>query len=1156
MLFELVTGGAGSGKSACIENRIEDLINKGKKALVIVPERFSHIEERTLCARFGGLGLNNIEVTTFSKLARRLAPKGEYLLKSGREMLVLKAAKENSSAGDGIFEGAYEHGGFVEQISSTITELKRNLITPDMMENLELDGFLGRKMSAVSAIYRAYNAMFDDNLKDPDETMAELAEVIEADGGFLNTVVFIDGFSDFMPTHYKVIEALIKKANSVIVALTINDEGLRDSDGIYAPVAYSVERLSAIAKEACAEYKHTHLNGEFDYVKSEDLRFFLSNYDSYTLIREIPECNNIKLSVCANRRDEVERLAGRIMYEVRENNLRFRDIGVIIGNTDSYLHIIETVFSEYGIPYFSDNKMSALEHPVIRMVLSVFGVVIENWSFNSVFKYLRSGFIYKKTESGIEKVDLRGIDRLEIYCRSRGIRGKNIWLSEDAWKPARKGLFDAATETREDDENIEDLDLLRRELMAPFKTLLEKIRGKRKVKDLAKGLFEFLNDICLYDGLVLEQEKLEENNLLDDALSIGEVWDAVLETLDQAVLTSGEEYMSREDFSRMIESGFSKCTIDTVPSGIDRVSVGRADTSRPVRVKALFVLGAVRGELPPEVADGGIITESDRVMLSANGYDILQGKRTRTQIAEFNIFSSLTAACERLYISYPEMNDEGAKATPAAILGELERCFGNINTKYKQKTEWENILASGRSTYNKLISRISADIPEKEREFWNEIWEYVSAEDKKAEFTSVNKADDNADLSIFQVVEGKREDILSALSSYNSGTTHIKPTTAARLYGENKKFSITALQKYNECPFAYFVRYGLLLGDDSEYKVGGSDIGKMVHWAVCEFCRKVQENASTTEEKKACWEQLDEEKAKQVIVGIIADVEKKSIESNPEFCAERLALICKKVANTLNRSAKVIKDSLISGGFSAIDFEKKFNCTLERNGETVDIEGVIDRLDTAEDEKGKLLRVIDYKTGIQKFSVADIYNRTDLQLIIYAIAAEKMYKDDNARVSAVMYNKVRDELVKTKFGAPAAIMSAPLDGVIVTDEENTADEEILIHDMNLAEKETKSSFLPLQTKKSGGLKKSNTIISRAKFNMLTKYVTKTAVGTKRQVLDGYIAPYPAEDREHSACDWCEYSAICLHSNDRDGVREKLTANAKAWEKIEMEDTNE
>ncbi len=1155
MLFELITGGAGSGKSACIEDKIEECLKLGKRAVVIVPERFSHIEERTLCARFGGLGLNLVEVTTFSKLSRRLAPNAEYLRPSGREMLVLKAAKENALAGDGVFEGAYERGGFVEQLSDTIGELKRNLITPEMLMSYEGKGLLGRKMTALAAIYQSYNRAFENGLRDPDENMAALAELIEEEGGFSDARIFIDGFSDFIPSHYRVIEALIKKADSVLVALTINDAGLRDPEGIFAPVAVSIGQLMSIADSCGATVKQSHLSGEYGYIKSGDIRAFLTDYDQYTSGGNHPRCENIKLDICQNRRDEIERVAGRIMYEVREKGLRFRDIGVIVGNADAYSHIIDAVFSEYEIPYFADNKMSASEHAVIRMVLCIFKIITENWSYQSVFEYLRSGFLYQKTDDGVVAIDQRKIDRLEIYCKSRGIRGKNVWLSEQDWKNTKKGIFDEVTDQRKNTEDISELDALRRTLMKPFADLMEKIRGRRKVKEFATALFEFLEDICLYEGLLKEQQRFEEKNMLDDAARIGEVWDTILETLDQCVITSGDEYMSREDFYRLLESGFSKCSIDTVPPSIDSVAVGRADMSRPVRVEALFVVGAIRGEMPLEQTDGGIITESDRVMLLSGGYDILKDNKTKARIAEFNLFSSLTAACERIYISYPEMNDEGSKATPCALVGELERYFGDIDTSYSKQTEWENILASGRNTYHKLISRVSRDISDEERDFWDGIWEYASSEDKQVEQSFNETAPDDADFSIFEELSDTREDILSCISGYKSAKTHIKPSTAAKLY-QKRPFSITALQKFNECPFSYFAKYGLNLGEESEYKVKSSDIGKMVHWAVCEYCRKVQENAQTPEEKRECWEKLDEKKSKEIISALVENIARVSLESNPDFCEERLELMCKKAGNTITRSAKIIRDSLIAGGFTALEFEKPFRFTLERNGETVDIEGVIDRMDTADDESGKLLRIIDYKTGAQKFSVAGICNKTDLQLIIYALAAQDMFKDENARVSAVMYDKVRDELAKTIVDAPVAVSSAPLDGIIISDGENATAEELALHDRALLDDSAKSDFLPLQTKKAGGLKKNSTVISREKFNMLTRYVTKTAVETKNEVQNGNIAAYPSGDDEYSPCSWCEYSAICLHNKDKDGTRPKLTASVKAWEKIEMEDTNE
>lgn len=1154
MYLGIITGGPGSGKSEHIECLIEKATALGKRALVVVPERFSHIEERTLCMRFGGLGVNGIEVSTFSKLARQMSAEGEHLRASGREMMILKSAKMNADAGDGIFGDSYERSGFVEKLSETIGELKRSLVTPDMLESFEVKGLTGRKISALSAIYKSYNEMFGDNLKDPDSNMQELANAIE-NCDLSDTYVFIDGFSDFMPAHYLVIESLVKNADKVFVALTISDSGLRDSEGIFAPVSASMNRIAKSASELGAVCEYTQLDGEYSYINADDIKFFLSNYEQYTPFAYKPKCENIKLDICANPRDEAERLAGRIMHEVRENGMRFKDIGVIIGNTDRYSHIIDAVFDEYKIPFFTDRKISAVEHPVIRTVLSVFRIITENWSYQSVFEYLRSGFVYKKIGDKVVGIDQRAIDKLELYCKTRGVRGKNVWLSEDEWKPLKKGLFDEATDNRHHEEDISALDSLRRELMAPFVTLMQKIQGKRKVRQLATALFEFLEEIHLYEGLKSEQARFEDMNMLADAARIGDVWGAVLETLDQAVMISGDEFVSRDDFVRMLEAGFSKCSVDTVPPGTDCVSVASAGMSRPVRVKALFVLGAVRGELPPEVSDGGIITDADRAVLSESGYDCLQKRQTKMQIAEFNLFSSLTAACEKIYISYPEMNDEGTKNTPAALVGELLRTFDDIDTTYNEDTEWENILASGRSTYRKLISRITADISDAERDFWDSIWEYTSSEDKRAEQVSVSKAKDDADLSVFDEAEGERKDIVSMLSDYKEGRTHIRPEIADKLYS-GRKLSITSMEKYNQCPFSYFARYGLSLGEEGEYKVGGSDIGKMVHWAVCEYCRKVQENADTVAEKKARWEKLTDARSEEIVAEIIKGIEEKSLEANPDFLPERLDVMCRRVEKTINRSAKVIRDSITAGAFAAVEFEKRFDFVLEKGGESVALEGAIDRLDIAEDESGKLLRIIDYKTGDNKFSVADIYNKTSLQLIIYALAAADMYKEENGRVAAVLYDKIRDELIKTKVGSPVAIAAAPLDGVIVTDSEATQDEEIILHDITLAEKDAKSSFLPLQTKKGGGLRKSTFVISRDRFDMLTRYVAKTAIETKRNVLGGYIEAIPlGDDEKHSPCAWCEYSAICLHSKDKDRTRAKVTAATKAWEKIETEDTN-
>ena len=982
--------------------------------------------------------------------------------------------------------------------------------------------------------------------------MSALAENIEGSDTFADTDIFIDGFSDFMPAHYSVIEALIKNAHSVTVVLSVNDSALRGGDGIFAPVLSSMYKLENIAKELGAECRREHLSGEYNYIKAEDIRYFLKNYDEYTDLTPPPLCENIALKSFHSRHGEVEHLAGRIMHEVRENGLRFRDIGVIVGNTDAYLHIIDSVFSSYGIAYSADTKLAATEHPVVRLVLSVFKIITDNWSYSSVFEYLRSGFVYRKKDGLVLPVDQRDIDKLELYVKSRGIRGKNVWLSEDSWKLSKTRIFDEATGAKDTKEDIEALDIIRRELMSPFRAFTEKIKGRQKVRSLAAALFEFLEDICLFEGLSLEKKHFEDKNMLDEATRLASVWDIILETLDQSVIVSGDEYMSREDFYRLLESGFSKCSIDIVPSGADRVSVGRADMSRPVRVKTLFVLGAVRGELPCEVSDFGIINGADRAQLTAAGFDYFPDKAAKTALAEFNLFWSLTAGYERLYVSYPEFNDEGAKTAPAPVVSEILRFF-DTNELSGNNDVWEDIFASKQGTYNKLVSRLGGNISAAERELWDSVWDLVKP--VSADSVLPVAAADNADYSVFEQIEAERRDLLSELSDYRTGKTHIKPETAAMLYGE-RTFSISALQKYNKCPFSYFASYGLGIACEEERKVRASDIGTMVHWAVCEYCKIVQEGAETHAEKKARWERLDKTSSDKIISELTERITEITKEANPDFTPERIEMMCWKSASTLKRSAEIIRKSLTEGEFAAYEFEKPFKFTLEGKTDSVELYGVIDRTDIAESENGKLLRIIDYKTGEQKFSVAGIYNKTDLQLIIYALAAEDMYKEDKAKVGAVMYDKISDELQRTELGLAASIAPAPLDGIIIHDDDKTPEEEIVIHSRELAEDGAACSFLPLSNKKKGGLKKNGIVISRSKFDILRRYVTKTAIDTKLDIYNGNVSAYPLGEGDYSPCTWCDYSAICLYDKERDGARELVTSKQTAWDKLETEDKAE
>ncbi len=1154
MLLNLILGGAGSGKSKLSEDKIRESINTGKRALVIVPERFSHVEERTLIESFGGLGLFKIEVTTFSKMTRRIVLGKDKLLPSGKQMLIMKAAKENKSAGDGIFEGIYNLSGFAEKISDTIDELKKNMITPEDILSQNQNGILGRKIDAIGNIYKTYQEYLGEKYSEPDENLLRLSNVILEEGGFSDTDIYIDGFSDFMAAHYGVIESLVKMANSVTVMLTLPKKASYNPDGIFMPVLESYDKLLEIAKNLGASVNKEILDGEYDYVKSEDIKYFLSNYEEVNC-QNVPDVKNISVNTVFDRHEEIKHLASGILKEVRDNGLRYRDIGVIAGDLGKYLHIIETVFDEYKIPYAVDSSTPALSHPAVRIALLAFRVIKDNFSFNSVFEYLKSGYIYEKDGSIIKRISQDDIDTLELYVKSRGIRGRAKWLQESDWTYIKKGVFDEATSSKTREEDISHIDSLRRKVMEPFAVFYEKIKGRQKVRGFASSLYEFLSDIHIFDGLLIEKKHFEDKNMLDDAALLESVWNVIINTLDQAVMTSGDEYMSRDDFLSLLETGLSMETLDSVPPGIDRVSIGRADVTRPVLVKALFAIGAVKGEMPKDSDSYGIITDSERMMLSEDGFNILKTNDTRKKLSEFNLFSSFTAAGERIYITYPEILDDGEEAISSEIVSDIVRMFGITPQRLSKEQEVLDSLSSASGVYNKMVYELSSDLPEERREFWEDF--KVDGFKNTDNSFSLEKAQEDSDLSIFYDLDMAESDIFARIKKYKNGGIKISKEIAEKLY-KNKAYSISALQKFNECPFSYYATYGLKIDSDSdsERRVESSDIGTMIHWAVSEFCKEVQENKESVKDKKECWDNLNKEKLDAILSGLMEEIKEKTISSNPNMSDVKISLILKKAERTIKRSLDVIKDSITKGEFAALDFEKEFDFNLSSRENELKLRGIIDRIDIAETDEGELIRIIDYKTGSKTFSVSGICNKTDLQLMVYALAAEDMYKKENAKVTSLMYNTIRDELTKTDGDLAVSVKSAPLDGIIICENEDTKDQEILYHDRTLSDGGVSSQFLPLSTKKAGGLKKSGMILSRKQFDLLKSYVKKTAIETDKLIKNGDISPYPLGNDEYSPCAWCKFSSLCLFDNQNDKAREKVTSNSKAWEMMESEAGNE
>ncbi len=1126
MSLTIVSGGAGSGKSGYLYKSISETLSENPdcNAVLIVPEQFSFTAEKSLSEEFGGLGINKIEVVTFSRLLKRFLPKLNRVTPSGKAMLLKMAAKAVSK--ENAFYLSAAHSGFIDALSDLFSELKRYGVSPDDFDGLKIENeHTAKKLSSINEIYRKYTESFSGDLADGDDDMALFADIAENSDTFCNTFFYIDDYSDFMPSHYSIIRAFLRRSRGVFVSLCIDGD---TPLGTFEPVTKTKNRLISLCEKLNIPHKTVTLSGDCDYIKAADIRHLVKNFDEKP--RYGKKAENISVFNALDLYSEAEHAGAEIISLVRDRGFRFRDIGIICGDMDQYLHILTSVFADFNIPFFTDEKLSVAMHPVAKTVLSLFEIIKDNWSYSAVFDYLRSGYIYFKTDDGVSAISQEDVDILENYVLACGIKGKKVWFSE--WTKDGGTPFDEVMESRSADEfDLEKLNSLRTSIIAPFEHFF-KNRG-RTAAAVSEAVYDFMCDINLYDGIVAECAAFDASGNRNESEQFRQVWNFIIETLDQLVTVAPGGAMSREDFCDLFLCGLSKCEIAIIPSGLDRVSLGTVSRNSPSRVKALFILGALDGQFPKISAGGNILTDLDRTLISSALGDwdkeLAPDNKKRIMLESFKFYKMLTTATEKLFISFPSSSLEGSSVNPAHFVSEITQMFRiKVKENIISAPTAGELLASPRRGFYYMLSKLSEYYKKSPDMLWKKLYGWYS---EKPEYR-------------------EKLDILRAAAEYRKLQPMLSRLRAEALYGKNKKYSITALERFEKCPFSYYLERGLCLSEQKEQEINASHIGSLMHLAVYEFCKLVEGDEKSLSEIHKRWKALTDEDCGKLIHTVISELSERILKSEPDDSGKIKYLLARCEA-TLKSSVSAVRKSLASGEYAAICYEKGFETQISDNGDNITLSGKIDRIDVMEDTARNQLniRVVDYKSGNKSFSESGILDKVDMQLVIYAIAAEEMAKNGlmgtgglSPQVRAILYSRLADKKssdipANREEGFTGEGQTHKMEGLFILDEdgEGLLPDALCQMDRTIADGE-ESDFLDVSPDDNGNFQKGAHIASQKQFDIMTKYVKKAAVDADRSIKSGNIDISPYGSDKGSPCRYCSFSDICMFDKKRGKYR--------------------
>ncbi|MFA6697817.1 MAG: helicase-exonuclease AddAB subunit AddB [Eubacteriales bacterium] len=1104
MALWYITGRSGTGKTSKVYSQIKEALNRGEEGLILmVPEQFTLQAERDLIDHLGLAGLLNIEVLSLSRLSHKVFNEAGGLTRThineqGRHM-VLRKILDDIKDQLTIYQTVSNQKGFIEKISDLLSDLKKHDIRPDQLlevaEAKEDAGLLPMKLKDIARIYSAFNDYLEGRYLDSEDAVNLLIERMDKALFLRGARVWMDGFDYFAPQTIRVIEKLTSLADQVSITFTIGSlEDQASDQDIFATHALSLARIRRMARENAFKEHFDHLShrgqSATDHMeglatsKAAELSFLERELYQYPYSQYRQEPKNLELFAASNLLSEVEALAIKIIAAVRERGWRFNEMAVVVGDLASYGSIIKRVFVEYGIPYFLDEKREVINNPIVDCLLVSLGIIERGYRYEDVFKYLKTGFSGLTTDE---------IEELENYCLEFGIRGKG-WQD-----PFDKG---------EDSYPLDDLNAFREAFIGPFKRLAKNLKGEKTVEGMVKALYQFLEDIKLKEKLEAWIEDLRRAGMLDQVDENAQIWNIVLEVLDQLVEILGSHRVSIASFSRILEAGFSSLKLGIIPTTLDQVLVGDIKRSKVKDIKGLFVIGCNDGVLPSIQQGGGLIDDEEVEILKASGIELASSSLLMASNEKFSIYTAFSKPSDYLYISYSLANIEGSALRPSILVDRMRKLFKGLEVKsdiIRDEASELKLVSLPNSSYKYMVERMRtlADGGQA-HDLWQDVYKWYFH---------------NRDW------DSRRKLMLDGLFHHNQEEP-VGQRFSERLYQRPIKASITRLEKYVSCPFAHFVRYGLRPRDRRTFSIEAFDMGLVFHQSIEEFINKLNKEG-------LCWRDLEDDQCHAILEDVMDDI-LPTYNNGVLLSTNRYKYLSNRLKRVSHRAIWLLTDHIRRSSFEPIGQEISFgeNASFPpieielENGEKLLLEGQIDRADIYEEDQDIYINVIDYKSGSNAFDLSEAYIGLKLQLLVYLEALLNEYQKKikgQARPGGIFYFKIDDPLINTREKAVELVekeikKTLRLKGLV-------------LNDVNIIRKMDKdiqgaSEVLPLGLKKDGSVTASSSVLDEQEFMGLLSHVKGLIGQIGTEIIKGQIKIEPIKKGNRSACTYCEYSGIC------------------------------
>lgn len=1115
MALQFYFGPSGSGKSKRLHQDVLHMAAKDPDCnfLFLVPDQFTMQTQTDLVKESPGGGIMNIDVLSFGRLTHRIFEETGYgrkpVLDDTGKSLVLRKVASSVKEELPVLSGNLNKIGYIHEIKSAISEFKQYGLSVERVGELaefsKSRGTLYYKLKDLKTLYQAFDTYVAERFITTEDTLALLSRAVHESKIMKNSVVIFDGFTGFTPIQYRLIAELMELSRMVIVSVTLgegeNPYRIMGEQELFYLSKKTVRDLQKWAqKRNVRQAEDVYLgkgglprfreSRELAHLEKQLFRYPLKPYEE-SQKDSIPA---IQIREAMSPAGEVRGACILIKRLVLEQNYSYRDIAVVTGELETYGDFFEREAATYDIPVFIDRTRGILLNPFLEYIRSALRIVLQNFSYESVFHYLRSGL----ADFTMEETDL-----LENYILATGIKGRKKWGE----------LF-----TRNATEQINEL---RARLYGQMTPLLQK---QETASGYVKALYEFIVAGRIQEKLLTFEEQFRADGEEERAKEYAQIYRLVMELLNQIEGLLREEAMTLQEFADILDSGFAEIEVGTIPGGVDRVIVGDMERTRLNQVKVLLFLGVNDGNIPRNANKGGIISDIDREFLKDSDIELAPTPRQQMFTQRLYLYMNMTKPSERLYLSYARISSDGKTLRPSYLIDTVKALF---------PCAYQGNLMEGKESVTERIMGKKDALP------------YVAEELRERAQGRAGGMTDEEFFSLCRIYwedsafRSQMEKLLQAAYEHYEHKP-LGAMIARMVYGTVLENSVSRLERYAACAYAHFLQYGLNLKEREVFQLENTDLGNIYHEVLEVFSHRLKEHGYT-------WLDFPKEEGEQLLWEALENCSMQYGETIL-YSSARYQYMIERMYRILKRTIWALKEQLKSGKFLPEAFEMSFsrvenldavNITLSEE-EKMKLRGRIDRLDTCEDEDHIYVKVIDYKSGNKKFDLAAVYYGLQLQLIVYMnVAAEMMKKshpDKEVVPAALLYYHVNDPMIKSEEElSPEQVNDQLLKELRMNGLVNDSEEVIGLLDGSFA---TKSSIIPVERKSDGSLSARSSVVNRQDYEVISNYVNQKMHQFGTEILQGNIEVNPCEQGNTESCTYCTFREICAFDGKIPGFEKR------------------